>query len=68
MDVWDRLVLPCRKNSLSSADKAATRRLVRSTFAKAITTQGKDLGEVRLSPLSPSLPINGCGDGGGGYK
>lgn len=36
----------CRKDSLSSADKAATRRLVRTTFAKAVDTQGRDLGEV----------------------
>ena len=42
------LALRCRNDSLSSADRAATRRLVRSTFARAVDTQGKDLGEVRL--------------------
>ncbi|CAL5229737.1 g13117 [Coccomyxa viridis] len=37
-----------RKDSLSSADKAATRRLVRSTIAKAVDTEGRDLGETMV--------------------
>lgn len=42
----------CRKDSLSSVDRATTRRLVQSTFAKVASTQGKDLSEVYLvSPL-----------------
>ena len=49
----------CRKNSLSSGDRAAMRRLVQSTFARAVNTQGKDLGEVHLpSPLA--WPVGYC--------
>ena len=38
----------CRRDSLSSTDRATTRRLVQSIFARVVSTQGKDLGEVRL--------------------
>ena len=63
MDVRDASALPCRRDSLSSADKAATRRLVRRTFAKAVDTQGKDLGQVRLF-LVPLLGLKTTCDGG----
>ena len=51
-----RLAALCRKDSLSSADKAATRRLVRSTIAKAVDTEGRDLGEVFPAPLRSQNP------------
>ena len=37
-----------RRASLSSADQAATRRMVQGVFRKVVTTQGKGLGEVLL--------------------
>ena len=41
-------VMRRRRASLSSADQAATRRVVQGIFGRVAATQGKGLGEVRL--------------------
>ena len=48
--VWHEgvCVMLRRRASLSSADQAATRRMVQGVFRKVVTTQGKGLGEVLL--------------------
>ena len=48
-------VMRRRRASLSSADQAATRRMVQGVFRKVVTTQGKGLGEVLLCTHS-ALP------------
>ena len=50
----------CRRASLSSADQAATRRIVQGIFGKVITTQGKGLGEVLLCIRSAFNPLRMC--------
>ena len=47
-------VMRRRRASLSSADQAATRRMVQGVFKKVVTTQGKGLGEVLLCTHSAS--------------
>ena len=47
-------VMRRRRASLSSADQAATRRMVQGIFRKVVTMQGKGLGEVLLCPHSAS--------------
>ena len=47
-----------RRASLSSADQAATRRVVQGIFRKVVTTQGKGLGEVLLCTQFALFPTS----------
>lgn len=48
-------VCGCRRDSLSSAEKGITRRLVHKAMAAALRSEGKSLQEVSPDPLSAPL-------------